>query len=81
MTMTTQTISEIVAEKFNFSVDKFPLSGPDNMKTPFYGLFRSDTLDVVHDASVTARYIPHTTDDVVALTEAAQTVFEGDHSV
>ena len=53
MTQTTLTVAETVAEKFNFSVDKFRLSGPDNMNTPFFGLFRSDTMRVVHDSSVT----------------------------
>jgi hypothetical protein len=46
------------------------------MKTPFYGLFRSDNSEVVSSSSVTSRYVPHTTDDVVALAEAAQSAFD-----
>ena len=47
------------------------------MKTPFYGLFRDDNQEVVGSGSVTARYVPHQTDDVLALVEAASTAFEG----
>lgn len=75
--MLSQDISNKVRSAFNFSVDKFPLSGPDGMTTPFYGLFRSDTGKVVGSGSVTARYLPHTTDDVLALVEAAETAFDG----
>jgi hypothetical protein len=78
-TQTIQTIAEQIAAEFNFTVDKLPLAGPDNLKTPFYGLFRSDTGKVVHSASVTSRYEPHTVDDVTALVEAATTVFDGEH--
>jgi len=71
--------ADVVRETFNFSVDKFPLSGPDNLSTPYYGLFKSDDsecLNVVSD-----RYYTHTTDDVVALVEAAQLAFDDDCSV
>ena len=43
--MTTLSIAnalKTVADKFSFSVDKFPLYGPDNMATPHFGLFKSD---------------------------------------
>lgn len=70
-----------VKEVFDFSVDKFPLSGPDGMATPWYGLFRSDTGTVVGPGSKTDRYQPHTTDDVLALVEAAQEAFETDVKV
>jgi hypothetical protein len=74
--MTTQTsIASQVASAFSFSVDKFPLTGPEGMRTPFYGLFRSDNCEVVHDKSVSSDYHPHTTDDVVTLVESAQSVF------
>ena len=49
-----------VADKFSFSVDKFPLYGPDNMATPHFGLFKSDSGECV-GKSVSARYVPHTT--------------------
>lgn len=70
--MTTATANAVsaVREAFDFTVDKFPLSGPDGMATPFYGLFRSDTSKVVGSA-VTHRYRCHQTDDVLAITEAA----------
>jgi hypothetical protein len=66
-----------VSSAFNFTVDKFPLSGPDGMRTPWYGLFRSDTNAVVGSGSVTSRYVPHQTDDVLALVESAANAFEG----
>jgi len=70
--------ADVVRETFNFSVDKFPLSF-DGHKTPYYGLFRSDNNECLN--SVTDRYYAHTTDDVVALVEAAQEAFDGDCSV
>ena len=36
-------ISDQVRSAFDFTVDKFPLSGPENLPTDQYGLFRSDT--------------------------------------
>ena len=65
-----------VKETFDFSVDKFPLSGPEGMRTPFYGLFRSDTGKVVHSNSVSKIYVPHQTDDVLALVESAAHAFD-----
>jgi hypothetical protein len=47
------------------------------MATPFYGLFRSDTGTAVGYGSVSDRYVPHTTDDINALIEAAGTAFGG----
>lgn len=79
MTVQTQSLADQVRSRFNFSVDKFPLSGPDSMKTPFYGLFRSDNSASVGSSSVMGGYTVHTTDDVVALVEAAQDAF-GDES-
>lgn len=75
--LTTEQAIEKVKNCFNFSVDKFPLSGPDNMRTPYYGLFRSDNQQVVASGSVSDRYLPHTTDDVVTLAEAAAEAFDG----
>ena len=70
--------SETVREAFNFQVMPYRLSGPDNLRTPWYGLFRSDNGQPVGSGSVTSRYCPHTTEDVVALVEAAQAAFESD---
>lgn len=66
-----------VRSAFAFTVDKFPLTGPDGMRTPFYGLFRSDKAEAVGYGSVSDRYEPHTTDDVLALVEAAGYAFDG----
>ena len=74
--ISTSSVSAKIRDAFNFSVDKFPLSGPDGMSTPLYGLFRSDTSSLVGSKSVTARYHPHTTDDVLALSEAAENAFD-----
>jgi hypothetical protein len=71
---------DVVRSAFNFSVNKFPLSGPDGMKTPAYGLFRSDNGEFVGDP-VTKKYVVHTTEDVVTLTEAALAAFDDDASV
>ncbi len=79
--MNVQTATNIVSSVFNFSVDKFPLSGPENMRTPFYGLFRSDNQQVVGSGSVSSRYLPHTTDDILALTESALESIGGDCEV
>lgn len=73
--MSTEILSK-VRDSFNFSVEKFPLSGPDGLRTPFYGLFRSDSSEVVGNA-VTQRYVPHQTDDILALVEAAGAAFDG----
>ena len=70
------TILETVKSEFDFSVDKFPLSGPDGLVTPFYGLFRSDTGESVGRACAKG-YVPHQTDDVLSLVEAASEAFEG----
>ena len=79
--ISTSSVSDKIRSTFDFSVDKFPLSGPDGMSTPLYGLFRSDTSSLVGSKSVTSRYVPHTTDDVVALSEAADNAFDGDIDV
>ena len=71
-------VSDSVRSAFNFSVDKFPLFGPDNMKTDQYGLFRSDTGYIDNVKSISGRYVPHTTDDVCALVDAASTLFDGE---
>lgn len=69
-----QKISDIVRAKFPFEVNKFPLSGPDNMPTPHYGLFRSDNSECVGKA-VSSIYHPHTVEDIAVLCDACQEVF------
>ena len=76
----TQTIVEQVQNAFDFTVDKFPLSGPDGMRTNLYGLFTSNGSQV-GNSSVKSRYVPHTTDDVLALVDAASTAFDDDIKV
>lgn len=71
-------ISETVRAAFDFSVDKFPLSGPDNMKTDQYGLFRSDTGHINGIKSISKDYVTHTTEDVCALVDAAADAFNGE---
>jgi hypothetical protein len=78
---TSSEIKNAVNELFSFTVDKFPLSGPDGMQTPEYGLFRSDKTGreaYVSSRSVRQGYVPHTTDDVTALAEAASIAFDGE---
>ena len=67
---------DTVKSKFDFTVDKFPLSGPDGLKTPLYGLFRSDTMDYV-GKPCSKHYVAHQSDDVLALVESAGEAFEG----
>ena len=73
-------VSASVRAEFDFDVDKFPLSGPDNMKTDQFGLFRSDAGYIDGVKSISSRYVPHSTDDVCALVEAASTMFDGEIS-
>lgn len=70
-------IAAVLRERFNFTVDRFPLIGPEGLRTPWYGLFRSDTGEAVGTGSVDGDYTPHTTEDVIALVEAASTAFGG----
>lgn len=78
MSVSSADVSASVRSDFDFSVDKFPLLGPDNIPTDQYGLFRSDTGYIKGVKSVSSRYVPHTTDDVCALVEAASTMFDGE---
>lgn len=68
-------ITTKVQEAFPFSVDKFPLYGPENMKTSVYGLFRSDNSEYV-GKPVSGRYVPHQSEDVITLVEAVSEAFE-----
>jgi len=77
---TTTSIADTIQNAFNFSVDKYRLSGPDNMKTDHFGLFRSDNLECVGNA-VRKGYEPHTTDDIIALAEAAASAFDSEATI
>ena len=76
MSNATTSAADQVRSAFDFTVDKFPLSGPDGMRTPWYALFRSDGAGVVGEGSVTDRYVPHQTEDVIALVDACESVFD-----
>jgi len=75
-----QDVSGSVREAFNFDVEKYPLSanmGSEILPTDQYGLFRSDVGYLNGAKSVSPRYVPHTTDDVCALVDAAGEAFDG----
>ena len=91
-TITADRIAETVNAAFPFSVVKRPLvcEVPVNdfetvkMETPIHGLFRDDRQDrlaYVGGQGVRDGYVPHTREDVIALTEAAATVFDGEVSL
>ena len=71
-------IKSVVENAFDFNVIKMPLSAPDNIRTPYYGLFRDDNSECVGNSSVSSRYHPHDTDDVLSLVEAASEAFDGE---
>ena len=76
-----QDVSASVREAFSFDVEKYPLSavmGTEVLPTDQYGLFRSDTGYLKGVKSVSPRYVPHTTDDVCALVDAAGEAFDGE---
>lgn len=78
-TISTQDVTAIrnhIDNSFPFTVDKFPLCGPDNMRTDLYALFRSDNLENIGGA-VKENYVPHTLEDIKALAEAAMIGFDG----
>ena len=76
MSTVSGSVVDAVKSEFDFTVDKFPLSGPDGLKTPLYGLFRSDTMDYV-GKPCSKHYVAHQSDDVLALVESAGEAFEG----
>jgi len=78
ITVAASAASASVRSDFDFTVDKFPLFGPDNMKTDQYGLFRSTDGYIEGVKSISSRYVPHTTDDVCALVEAASEAWDGE---
>ena len=76
MSVVSDSVVDTVKSKFDFTVDKFPLAGPDGLKTPLYGLFRSDTMEFV-GKPCSKHYVAHQSDDVLALVESAGEAFEG----
>lgn len=74
---TINSIADQVRNAFPFNVTTEPLYTGDGMKTPYVGLIRSDTGEAASSHSVSRHYVPHTTDDVIALVEAAAEAFDG----
>lgn len=62
-------VAEVIRNTFDFEIEKHELVGPGGRPTGHFGLFRSDTGEVVGPA-VTRSYTPHTSDDVMAAAEA-----------
>lgn len=76
-----QQVAAQIARAFPFKILKLPLSGPDNLPTPHFGLFRDDMTDVKGCLSVAVKeaYQPHTLDDIQALAESAIIGFDSQH--
>lgn len=79
-TLSAPSVCDKIRTAFDFTVDKLPLSGPEGLRTPHYGLFRGDSGKCVGVACKRG-YEPHTVDDVCALAEAAVGAFQGDADV
>ena len=74
MNMMKSDVVDHVTKAFNFTVDKFPLSFPDNQPSPWYGLCTSSG-EPIGGGSVSSSYEPHQTEDVIALVEATSEAF------
>ena len=74
---TTTTIADQVRSAFPFEVVTEPLYTGDGCRTPYVGLHRNDNGKAVSQHSVSRHYVPHTTDDVIALVEACAEAFDG----
>lgn len=78
MTTTLTTTSDLGAAldaAFPEEVSKLPMTGPEGLRTPHYGLFL-DGGDCV-GVAVRKGYEPHTRDDVKAMSEVAHEAFDG----
>ena len=70
-------LSGMIRNSFAFEVERRPLFGPSGEETGMYGLFRNDTNALVSPTSVSDRYRPHQTADVLRLFDAAWEAFAG----
>ena len=68
-------VMDLINERFNFEVLKLPLAGPDNLRTPYKGLFRSDTGACIGRTSVGVDYQVHTNQQVTNLVRAGMSLF------
>ena len=76
MTTTTMTTTDRISQAFSVfpkHVGMLPLSGPDNLRTEFYGLFTEEGKNIGN--AVKKGYRPHTVDDVLAFTQSAISAF------
>lgn len=73
MNVQTSGIADRMREQFP-EVIKARLSGPDGMPTPHYGLFNMTT-GAGFGPAVKEQFVPHSTEDVIALCEAAEAAF------
>ena len=71
-------IAATVGEAFPFEVAKMPLFGPDNHRTPHFGLCRDDRTgeDAWCRVTVKKNYVPHSTEDVKHIASAAAYGFD-----
>ena len=70
-------IESTIKDSFKFTVDMHRLYGPENIRTPHFGLFRSDTGETVGRA-VRQGYTPHTLEEVITMAKSAANAFDGD---
>ncbi len=68
-------VMDVINERFNFEVNKLPLTGPENLRTPYKGLFRSDTGECIGRTSVGSDYQVHTNYQVAELVRGAIGLF------
>jgi hypothetical protein len=73
-------LSDQLQTAFPFTVDKMPLQGPDNIRSPFYGMLRSDNSEFI-GGTVKQGYTPHELEDVITLAEAAVGGFDDECEV
>ena len=77
--------SETIRTAFrDYRVARMPLTlkfGTEEVPTPHYGLFLPDRGWECLPTTVSARYEPHTLDDVVALAEAGMAAFDGEATI
>ena len=74
MAETTDILRKIKSE-FDFEINRLPLSGPDNLTTPWYGLFRGDNGEAI-GKPVHGGYVPHSVEHIQDIVGAAINAFD-----